>query len=82
MAGRSRRGRPQSPLTSPCASGWRYFSRPWTSDEIAQATAVGATFRREPHPAARMPDHELRMAFFHDTEGNVLALMEEVRGKK
>ena len=28
---------------------------------------------------ARMPDHELWMAFFNDSEGNTLALMEEVR---
>jgi hypothetical protein len=26
-----------------------------------------------------MPDHELWMAFFRDTEGNLLALMSEVR---
>jgi methylmalonyl-CoA/ethylmalonyl-CoA epimerase len=28
---------------------------------------------------ARMPDHELWMTFFKDTEGNTLALMSEVR---
>ena len=28
---------------------------------------------------ARMPDHELWMAFFRDSEGNLLALMSEVR---
>jgi hypothetical protein len=27
-----------------------------------------------------MPDHELWMVFFYDTEGNTLALMAEVRG--
>jgi methylmalonyl-CoA/ethylmalonyl-CoA epimerase len=40
----------------------------------------GADFRGEPHLIARMPDHELWMAFFRDTEGNTLALMSEVRG--
>jgi predicted enzyme related to lactoylglutathione lyase len=36
-------------------------------------------FLGEPHLIARMPDHELWMAFFHDSEGNTLALMEEKR---
>jgi len=40
----------------------------------------GADLRGEPHLLVRMPDHELWMAFFRDTEGNTLALMSEVRG--
>jgi methylmalonyl-CoA/ethylmalonyl-CoA epimerase len=36
-------------------------------------------FKGVPHLVARMPDHELWMAFFDDTEGNTLALMSEVR---
>jgi methylmalonyl-CoA/ethylmalonyl-CoA epimerase len=40
----------------------------------------GVDFRDEPHLIARMPDHELWMAFFRDGEGNTLALMSEVRG--
>jgi predicted enzyme related to lactoylglutathione lyase len=39
----------------------------------------GVTFEGEPHLIAKMPDHELWMGFFKDTEGNVLALMEEKR---
>ena len=39
----------------------------------------GASFVEPPHLIARMPDHELWMAFFADTEGNTLALMSEVR---
>jgi methylmalonyl-CoA/ethylmalonyl-CoA epimerase len=31
-----------------------------------------------PHLIARMPDHELWMTAFHDTEGNLLQLMSEV----
>jgi methylmalonyl-CoA/ethylmalonyl-CoA epimerase len=34
----------------------------------------------EPHLVARMPDHELWMAFFRDSEGNIMALMSEIRG--
>ena len=40
----------------------------------------GADLRGEPHLLARMPDHELWMAFFRDPEGNTVALMSEVRG--
>lgn len=36
-------------------------------------------FIDEPHLIAKMPDHELWMVFFYDTEGNTLALMAEVR---
>jgi methylmalonyl-CoA/ethylmalonyl-CoA epimerase len=36
-------------------------------------------FEREPHLVAKLPDHELWMAFLHDPDGNLLALMEERR---
>lgn len=39
----------------------------------------GVTFRGEPHLIAKMPDHELWMAFFDDGEGNTHALMDERR---
>jgi methylmalonyl-CoA/ethylmalonyl-CoA epimerase len=39
----------------------------------------GVAFRREPHLIARLPDHDLWMAFFSDGEGNTHALMSEVR---
>jgi methylmalonyl-CoA/ethylmalonyl-CoA epimerase len=39
----------------------------------------GLTFEQAPHLVARMPDHELWMAFFRDPDRNVLALMSEVR---
>jgi|SRR5918996_3104612 methylmalonyl-CoA/ethylmalonyl-CoA epimerase len=39
----------------------------------------GVRFEGDPHLIARMPDHELWMAFFRDAEENVLALMSEVR---
>jgi predicted enzyme related to lactoylglutathione lyase len=42
--------------------------------------AAGARMEDEPHLLARMPDHELWMCFFRDTEDNLLALMSEVRG--
>jgi methylmalonyl-CoA/ethylmalonyl-CoA epimerase len=39
----------------------------------------GVRFRDAPHLIARMPDHELWMAFFEDGEGNILGLMSEIR---
>ena len=40
---------------------------------------AGVEFIDQPHLVAKMPDHDLWMVFFHDTEGNTLALMSEVR---
>ena len=45
-------------------------------DELA---GRGVSFLGPPHLIARMPDHELWMAFFNDTEGNTLAVMQEKR---
>ena len=39
----------------------------------------GATFVGEPHMIAKMPDHELWLAEFRDSENNMMALMEERR---
>jgi methylmalonyl-CoA/ethylmalonyl-CoA epimerase len=39
----------------------------------------GVPFDDEPHLIAKMPDHELWMAFFRDPDRNLLALMEEKR---
>ena len=36
-------------------------------------------FIDEPHLIAQMPDHDLWMVFFRDSEGNTLGLMSEVR---
>ena len=52
--------------------------------DIAAAHKVlagrGVSFEAEPHLVARMPDHELWMAFFRDPDRNLLALMCEKRG--
>ena len=42
-------------------------------------TAKGVTFEAPPHLIAKMPDHELWMAFLRDPDRNLLALMSEVR---
>ena len=38
----------------------------------------GVEFVRQPHLVAKLPDHELWMAFFRDPDGNLLALMSEI----
>ena len=42
-------------------------------------TAKGAAFFEEPHMIAKMPDHDLWLTAFRDSEGNPMALMSEVR---
>ncbi|MFI5253095.1 MAG: VOC family protein [Bacteroidota bacterium] len=39
----------------------------------------GIVFGTGPHLVAKMPDHELWMAFFYDPDKNLLALMSEVK---
>jgi methylmalonyl-CoA/ethylmalonyl-CoA epimerase len=41
----------------------------------------GVAFDRDPHLIAKMPDHDLWMAFFRDPDRNVMALMSEVRAR-
>lgn len=38
----------------------------------------GARFEGEPHLVAKMPEHDLWMTFFRDSENNLMALMCEV----
>ena len=41
--------------------------------------AAGVKIESEPRLIARMPDHELWMCFFRDSEENMVAVMSEVR---
>jgi catechol 2,3-dioxygenase-like lactoylglutathione lyase family enzyme len=55
------------------------------ADLPAVHTALAAAqvkFEAPPHLIARMPDHDLWMAFLRDSEGNLVGLMSEVRGKQ
>jgi methylmalonyl-CoA/ethylmalonyl-CoA epimerase len=47
-----------------------------TCDELARR---GVSFIDKPHMIAKMPDHDLWLAAFRDTEGNTMAVMEEKR---
>jgi len=42
---------------------------------------TGVVFLQEPHLVAKMPSHDLWMAFLKDPSGNVLGLMSEVASK-
>ena len=46
----------------------------------AALAARGVEFLNQPRVIARMPEHDLWMAAFRDSEGNLLELMCEVRG--
>jgi methylmalonyl-CoA/ethylmalonyl-CoA epimerase len=45
----------------------------------ARGAAPGTANGAEPHLIAKLPDHDLWMAFVEDSEGNLLGLMSEVR---
>ena len=55
-----------------------YFAVPDLQEAYAKMKASRVSFQDEPHLIARMPSHDLWMTFFHDSEGNLLALMSEV----
>jgi predicted enzyme related to lactoylglutathione lyase len=56
-----------------------YFSVHDIAAVAASLTAKGVLFINAPHVVARMPAYELWLAEFRDSEGNILALMEERR---
>jgi methylmalonyl-CoA/ethylmalonyl-CoA epimerase len=55
-----------------------YFVVPDIAAAHRQMVASGVLFEDEPHLIAKMPDHDLWMTFFRDSEQNLLALMSEV----
>ena len=56
-----------------------YFRVPNIKAAHEKMKAAGVTFEDEPHLIAKMPDHDLWMVFFRDSEGNLLGLMSEIR---
>jgi predicted enzyme related to lactoylglutathione lyase len=55
----------------------------YNTSDIHQTTRLlqsrGVVFEAMPRMVVKMSDHDLWMAFFHDSEGNLAALMSEVR---
>jgi methylmalonyl-CoA/ethylmalonyl-CoA epimerase len=58
-----------------------YFVVPDIQAAHSRLVASGVATVEAPHLVAPMPDHDLWMGFFRDTEGNVMALMSEVPRK-
>lgn len=56
-----------------------YFAVDDINATHAALTAAGVKFRSEPHMIAKLPDREVWLADFMDSEGNVLAVMSEPR---
>ena len=54
-----------------------YFKVPDIRSAYESLRSRNVAFEDEPHVVARMPDHDLWMAFFRDLDGNVFALMSE-----
>jgi len=61
------------------ASSILYFAVPDIMAAHRQLRNQGVQFEDEPHVIAKMPDHDLWMAFFRDSEQNLMALMSEAR---
>jgi methylmalonyl-CoA/ethylmalonyl-CoA epimerase len=56
-----------------------YYLVPDIAAAHATLTTRGAAFVDSPHLVARLPDHDLWMAFCRDSEDNLVGLMSEVR---
>jgi methylmalonyl-CoA/ethylmalonyl-CoA epimerase len=56
-----------------------YYKVPDIHIAFQTLTSRGVTFSKLPHLVAKMPDHDLWMAFFHDPDENILALMCEIK---
>jgi methylmalonyl-CoA/ethylmalonyl-CoA epimerase len=56
-----------------------YFAVPDIQAAHVRMKENGVQFQDEPHLLAKMPDHDLWMVFFRDSEGNLMGLMSEVK---
>ena len=59
-----------------------YFKVPEINQAHEQMKARGVEFVDKPHLIAKLPDHDLWMTFFRDSEGNLMGMMSEVRPPK
>lgn len=56
-----------------------YFRVPDIQAAYQELSRRKVRFEDQPHLIAKLPDHDLWMCFFRDSENNLLALMSEVR---
>ncbi len=68
-----------SKTVQPATGVCHYFKVDDIAATVRELKAKQVKFKSEPHLIAKMPDHELWMAFFRDPDGHLLALMEERR---
>ncbi len=67
----------QGTAIQPAPGVCHYFKVEKLEQVYRELQSRGVLFSDAPHLIARMLDHELWMAFFHDPDGHALALMEE-----
>ena len=75
--------RPEGPASARHSSVVYYLvddiAAAWAAVTARGAAPGAAGGQAEPHLIAKLPDHDLWMAFVQDSEGNLLGLMSEVR---
>jgi methylmalonyl-CoA/ethylmalonyl-CoA epimerase len=71
-------GSPKEPVSN---TGVCFYFRVTGIEAVhVELQSRGVPFEDAPHLIARMPDHELWMAFFRDLDQHLLAIMEEKKG--
>jgi methylmalonyl-CoA/ethylmalonyl-CoA epimerase len=71
---------PEKPEDGVTAGSVIYFKVADIQEAARALSSRGVVFEADPHLIAKLPDHDLWMAFFRDPDRNLLALMCEVRG--
>ena len=56
-----------------------YYKVPDLQAAFTTLSGRGVKFEAEPHLIAKLPDHDLWMAFFRDPDKNLIGLMSEIR---
>ena len=70
------------PPSVPASNSVLYFKVADIQAEAQSLVSRGVKLEGEPHLIAKLPDHELWMAFFRDPDRNLLALMSEIRASE
>jgi predicted enzyme related to lactoylglutathione lyase len=71
--------RPSEPLPAGVGTSILYYAVDDIQAEHATLVARGVKFEEPPHKIASLGDRDIWMGAFRDSEGNMLALMSEVR---
>jgi predicted enzyme related to lactoylglutathione lyase len=71
--------KPSEPLPAGVGTSILYYGVDDIHATHAALAGRGVTFVEPPHKIANLGDRDLWMGAFHDSEGNVLSLMSEIR---